>query len=47
MKACTTLFPKKHVSQDERRNYQQKKTNSKSKKNMTVKDKGLSLFLFD
>ena len=33
MKVCTTLFQKKHASQDERRNYQQKKVIQSKKKN--------------
>ena len=37
MKAFTTSFPKKHVSQNERRKYQPKKTNLKSKNKKTKK----------
>ena len=41
-----TSFPKKHVLQIERRNYLPKKLIQSQKNNVTVKDKGHSLFLF-
>ena len=41
-----TSFPKKHVLQNERRNYQPKKIFKVKKKNMTAKDKRPSFFFY-
>ena len=46
--SSTTSFPKKHILQNERINYQQKKTiqSQKKKKKVTAKDKIFAFTLF-